>query len=107
MITSTALDSPNGVFGQSSSSAWLSMTLREFFTQINWADQPPEIQAIQLTALQGDRPELSLQLTVNQFFAAIPWDGKTAAAPLDYQDLSSPAVSGEPEFTVDDFAGLF
>lgn len=98
-----------GSNGQVSSNRWLEWTVREFFTQINWSDQTPEIQAIQLTTLDGTAPEISLQLTVSQFFKAIPWDGKAVAAPLAVDLLmgeQSPP-SGSSEFSVDDFADFF
>jgi len=88
---------------------WLQWTVKEFFTHVNWSDQPPEIQAIQITTLEGGTPELSLQLTVSQFFNAIPWDGKVAAAPVAAEVLvaedAPPAV--KPDLNVDDFADFF
>ena len=95
-----------GSNGKISSSPWLEQTVREFFTQVNWSDHTPEIQAIQLTTLEGSSPEISLQLTVSQFFNAIPWDGKAVAAPLAVDLVISPP-SGSMEFSVDDFADFF
>lgn len=91
------------------SNNWLNATVWEFFTQVNWADQPPEVQAIQITALDGTAPEISLQLTVSQFFNAIPWDGKAVAAPLalDFVTNEASPPSGSSEFSVDDFADFF
>ena len=92
-----------------SDQSWLEVTVRDFFTQVNWADQPPEIQAIQITTLEGTAPEMSLQLTVSQFFQSIPWDGKTVAAPAVAEELmgdASPPPSGDA-FSVDDFADFF
>lgn len=87
---------------------WLQLSVRDFFTHVNWTDQPPEVQAIQISALQGDQPGASLQLTVSQFFSAIPWDGRAVAAPLAAQTVgNAPKAQEAPGFTVDDFAGLF
>ena len=96
--------------GQGTAQAWLTWTVKEFFTHVNWADQPPEVQAIQITTLEGRAPEISLQLTVSQFFAAIPWDGKAVAAPVATEGLMTPpeaAVSPAIEINVDDFADFF
>lgn len=95
-----------GSNGKIAPSQWLEQTVREFFTQVNWSDHTPEIQAIQLTTLEGSAPEISLQLTVSQFFNAIPWDGKAVAAPLAVDIVISPP-SGSMEFSVDDFADFF
>jgi hypothetical protein len=97
----------NGTSG--SGATWQLSTVRDFFTRVNWTDQPPEVQAIQLTSLQGDQPALSLQLTVSQFFSGVPWDGRAVAAPIGVQAAGNdiPAPSQEMGFTIDDFAGLF
>ncbi|MFZ9737071.1 MAG: hypothetical protein ACO3EZ_03580 [Prochlorotrichaceae cyanobacterium] len=108
MSTST-LAALNGNATQSKAAHWLQATVKEFFSQVNWSDQPPEIQAIQMTTLEGSTPELSLQLTVSQFFNAIPWDGKVVAAPataeVPISDDAPPSGSGE--ISVDDFADFF
>jgi hypothetical protein len=95
--------------GSGKPSDWLQWTVKEFFTHVNWSDQPPEIQAIQITTLEGGTPELSLQLTVSQFFSSIPWDGKVAAAPVAAEVLVSDDAppSGKSDMSVDDFADFF
>jgi hypothetical protein len=97
----------NGVSSQGSD--WLQWTVKEFFTHVNWSDQPPEIQSIQISTLEGGTPELSLQLTVSQFFSAIPWDGKIAAAPVAAEVLVAEDAppSGKADLNVDDFADFF
>jgi hypothetical protein len=109
-MNSRTSGSPNGIATHApvaASAPWLQITVGKFFTQINWTDQTPEVQALQLTTLQGDHPELSLQLTVSQFFRAIPWDGKAAAAPA-HPEVSPMAVpSTDPDLTIEDFADLF
>lgn len=87
---------------------WLKLSVRDFFTRVNWTDQSPEIQAIQISTFQGDQPTASLQLTVSQFFSSIPWDGREVAAPIEAQSVvATTPKQGGNEFTVDDFAGLF
>ncbi|KKI99318.1 hypothetical protein PROH_16545 [Prochlorothrix hollandica PCC 9006 = CALU 1027] len=86
---------------------WITLTVRDFFTRVNWTDQPPEVQSIQISTLQGDQPTLSLQLTVSQFFSSIPWDGRAVAAPLESQTVIDTSSNQSSAFTVDDFAGLF
>ena len=89
-------------------SNWLEWTVREFFTQVNWADQPPEVQAIHISTLEGETPELSLQLSVGQFFSSIPWDGKAVAAPVtETPVMESAPASDSGEIDVDAFADFF
>ncbi|MEB3273392.1 MAG: hypothetical protein ACO4AI_06945 [Prochlorothrix sp.] len=101
--SSTLLSPPSAPAAES----WRQMNVRDFFTRVNWTDQPPEVQAIQLSTRQGDRPGASLQLTVSQFFSSIPWDGREAAAPIAAQEIMGSAPKQDSGFTIDDFAGLF
>lgn len=80
-------------------------TVRQFFGNFNWNDNPPEVQELRQTVSNGQLP-LSLTLTVKQFFTAIDWDGnQIASLPAPEQ----PAVSVNPvdAFTLDDFSDLF
>jgi hypothetical protein len=87
---------------------WTRCSVRDFFTQINWADQTPEVQALQISTFQGEQPELSLQLSVSQFFKVFPWGGKVVAAPIAIEEVFLPEVPEESsDFTIDDFSDLF
>lgn len=85
----------------------LHQTVQQFFQQINWDDQPPEIQILQQPTIAGKDQPLSLLLTVNQFFSAIPWDGDPGA--MSPSPIAEPLSRDETadSFTLDDFSGLF
>jgi hypothetical protein len=81
-------------------SAWASLSVQQFWQQFNWDGHP--------LAPQGSgtvRAGLSLSLSVAQYFALIPWEGRAivAAAPV-----SAPVVTEEPTeelATLEDFLG--
>jgi len=78
--------------------------VQEFFSRVNWEDTSLEVQELKFHALQGFDTPLSLTLTVNQFFAAIPWDG-VPSAPQTLNPIES--TSTEDGFTLDDFSNFF
>ena len=75
MIAQTLL-SPNGATsgatlsdGRSQPVApWLQASVRTFFGNFNWEDNPPEVQQVKLTTLQASTAPLNLSLSVSQFF---------------------------------------
>jgi hypothetical protein len=84
--------------------AWLNQTVQQFFGSINWADHPPELQRLQLTAHLDQSQSLNL-LTVNQFFNAINWEGNPVT-PLN--SLGEPISDSEVDtVTLEDFFELF
>jgi hypothetical protein len=96
----------NGKTAHTASEAWLTMTAREFFSGVNWDNNPPEIQELKLSTSQEEGTPLNLMLlTVSQFFTAVNWDGM-AIAPTP-----TPSVPTKPEkptdFTLEDFSDLF
>ncbi|MBD2460985.1 hypothetical protein H6G89_08005 [Oscillatoria sp. FACHB-1407] len=96
----------NGSAARAAAETWLTMTAREFFSGINWENNPPEVQELKLTAAQEDgAPANLLLLSVSQFFAAVNWDGM-AIAPTPAP--STPEPSGKAtDFTLEDFSDLF
>jgi hypothetical protein len=105
-MSSTTLIRKNGFIPAAEPPSWLQSSVREFFSACNWEDQPPEVQELKLTALQGSTEPLSLTLSVRQFFGAIAWDGNAVAAPPPAESPSS-ASAPVDEFTLDDFSSLF
>jgi hypothetical protein len=110
---SMTLAQTNGSKPHAEARPWRQQTVRQYFSSFNWEDQPPEIQEIR-TAFQADSTEpLSLKLTVKQFFGAINWEGDAIAAkpdpePTVLEDISEISFdSGDDDFTLDDFSGLF
>lgn len=96
----------NGNGASHPSQPWLKQTVQQFFTAINWEDHAPEIQNLRLATVRGESQSLSLQLTVNQFLSAIPWDGDTVAVPP--KPAIEPVSEAESNaFTLDDFSDLF
>lgn len=100
----TSLSAVNGTQAHPN---WLHQTVQQFLQQINWEDQPPEVQVLRQPTIEGKDQPLSLLLTVNQFFSAIPWDGDPAA--ISPGPIAEPLSTDEEEnsFTLDDFSGLF
>jgi hypothetical protein len=87
----------------------LQQTVEQFFSQINWEDQPPEIR--QLRQLAAESQSVSSFITVSQFFGAIRWERNSASsAPLfDLPDgsLSKSSLDAAQSFTLDRFSDLF
>ena len=92
--------------------SWLGLSVREFFSTVNWENKPPEIQELSqelvASATQGLSGSLSLSLTVHQFFSAIPWDG-VEIAPMPVQEVEKPPVASaaNDDFTLAGFSDLF
>ncbi|MEB3337539.1 MAG: hypothetical protein VKJ46_08765 [Leptolyngbyaceae bacterium] len=106
-MSPATLLSTNGNAGMAQSQSWLQLSVKEFFTTVNWEDQLPEVQEIKLQALQGTDEFLKLTLSVSQFFGAVPWEGIMVAAPVP---TSLPPLEEVPEsdsFTLDAFSDLF
>lgn len=107
IITPTSLNGRGITTG-----SWLSLSVREFFTSVNWENRPPEVreltQELVISGTQGIPSSLSLSLTVSQFFGAIPWDG-VAIAPMPIQESEAlpPVSTGEGDFTLEGFSDLF
>lgn len=89
------------------SPSWLTASVQQFFSQVNWDDNPPELQELKQTAVQGISQDLNLTLTVHQFFAAVNWDGAAIASVPESQEVVESAVAKANEFTLDDFSNLF
>ncbi len=105
----------NGSAAIAPSPAWLQQSVREFFTNINWENrvivQPASAPTLESLDDLGVAPvgiQLNLAMRVNEYFAAIPWDGiPMIAAP---PPVAAEAVAVEQEstgFTLDDFSDLF
>jgi hypothetical protein len=105
MITMT-LPQKNGSVPAAPSDTWLQSSVQKFFSSFNWEDNTPEVQEIKLTSQENSGP-LSLTLSVNQFFAAVNWDG-AAIAPATSASLSQPtSATLQEDLTLDGFSDFF
>lgn len=93
---------------------WLNTSVQSFFSTCNWENRvqlptPQEVAILEQAAAIAGFSELSFELNVQQFFAAVNWDGTDRTA------LSVPRIenSGEDlddlknDFTLTDFSDLF
>lgn len=106
MNTLTTTASRNGSATTPANRDWLILTVQQFFSTVNWDDQPLAVQELKRTSMQTGGP-LSLTLTVSQFMSAFPWDGKAIAAPVALEEPPPVAETKGPDLTVDDFSNLF
>lgn len=99
----------NGAIATNGATAagWLKQTVEQFFSHVNWEDQPPEIQILRHTAAPGQAQSLSLLLTVNQFLSAINWEGGAVAQPIKPAVEPSGSTQQPNAFTLEDFSDLF
>jgi hypothetical protein len=82
--------------------------VQTFFSEFNWEDTPPDIQAIkQAFSVEGNSGPLSFALSVSQFFAAINWDGSEIAAPIPVEPSSLAQYAVNNDLTLDQFSSLF
>lgn len=88
------------------SDAWMRQTVQQFFGEINWENNSPEIQKLMQSTINSDQP-LSLTLQVGQFFAAMNWEGSSIAAMPHPEAPASSPVTPADAFTLDDFSDLF
>lgn len=92
---------------------WLQSSVHSFFTTCNWENQAQYSTAEEVAMLeQAVAPEvlteLSFELKVKQFFAAMRWDGTpavTMAVAPESESLSDELT--ESKFTLTDFSNLF
>lgn len=86
--------------------SWMQQSVQQFFSGFNWDNQPPQVQKGQLFDGLDENVVPSLQLTVNQFLSAIPWEGSPLSnlASSRLEDLPAPPAAS---FTLDDFSELF
>lgn len=90
---------------------WLSSSVHSFFTACNWENKPvpailtPDIQRLEQAVEIESVTELSFELRVRQFFAAVNWDGTTMALPPEIE--AEPIPEPLDSFTLTDFSDLF
>ena len=87
--------------------SWQRQTVQQFFGSCNWDDHSLKLQALKLTATQpqGSDQPLSLTLKVQDFFAAVNWDGTAIAA---FSKPEKVAIEDSADdLTLDGFADLF
>jgi hypothetical protein len=102
-MTSMVLPHTNGSKSSDPDRPWMQQSVRQFFSNFNWNDNPPEVQKLRQTSSSGQQ-SLSLSLTVKQFFTAIDWDGNAIAAlPHEPSTPQNPVDA----FTLEDFSDLF
>jgi hypothetical protein len=97
----------NGSIAHPTNESWLKLTVKEFFSGINWDNNPSEVQELKVAAFQGDVAPLSLMLSVNQFFAAVNWDGMVIAPSPVSTSLETNSGKEAKDFTLEEFSGLF
>ncbi|BAU13259.1 hypothetical protein LEP3755_37980 [Leptolyngbya sp. NIES-3755] len=89
---------------------WLHSSVQSFFTTCNWENKPvavtPEVQRLEQAVAIESITELSFDLRVRQFFAAVNWDG-SAIAPVSSVIEEEPALEPADGFTLTDFSDLF
>jgi hypothetical protein len=92
---------------------WLHSSVDSFFTTCNWENQAQystaeEVAMLEQAAAPEVLTELSFELKVKQFFAAMRWDGTAvvamSAAP-ESESFSDDQT--ESKFTLSDFSDLF
>lgn len=108
--------------------AWKQLTVSDFLRQVNWSSQPDPVAASAQSAAVSVE-DLHLQMSVSQFFAAIPWTGeiqsevqlpaiaspneaKPTAEPLpldlpDLDEFADGAGDAGENLTLDDFFDSF
>ncbi|GAP95497.1 hypothetical protein [Leptolyngbya sp. NIES-2104] len=90
---------------------WLHSAVQSFFANCNWEDKPvaaiaaSEVQRLEQAAATESFTELSFDLRVRQFFAAVNWDG-TAMTPMPVVE-EAPTPEPDDGFTLTDFSDLF
>lgn len=83
-------------------------TVHNFFSDVNWDDNPPAVQNVKRSKEPGAMAELSLLLPVHQYFTAVNWDGAAIAALPTPTPISEPSsTSAGANFTLEDFSDLF
>ncbi len=87
---------------------WLYDSVQSFFTTCNWEDQAArsDVQLLEQSVASESFTELSFELRVRQFFAAVNWEGTSigstpAIAPVETQPEANDG------FTLTDFSDLF
>ncbi len=104
-MSTMTLPHTNGSKIRHPSQSWMQISVQEFFTAINWEDNPPEVQQVKLAASEPNSVStLSMTMSVSQFFAALNWDGNAIATAPQNQPSQQPKPD---EITLDDFSSLF
>ncbi len=99
---------------------WLSVPVQNFFKTCNWENQSKAVQEVQNASFSQEPIELTLALSVNQFFAAVNWDGvslvpQTPDGVDSFGDSASAiedleaafAMTNDDGFTLSSFSDLF
>lgn len=90
---------------------WLHSSVQSFFTTCNWENKTiaprsttSAIEQLEQAAAIESITELSFDLRVRQFFAAVNWDGiEIAPSPV----IEEPTPEPGDGFTLTDFSDLF
>lgn len=90
---------------------WLQSSVQSFFTTCNWENEtvaarstPNDVQRLEQAAALESFTELSFDLRVRQFFAAVNWEGTMTAQPSIVEEPLPQPTDG---FTLTDFSDLF
>lgn len=84
--------------------SWHYRSVQEFFGQFNWQGQPQFNQ-------NGQDPssQLSLQMSVAQFFQAVPWEGtpEVGVLPTSSPVTAAASKNNESDVTLDALLDIF
>lgn len=87
------------------SGAWQTRSVQAFFSDVNWENSAA--QKIPLPTMKAGERSVNPNMTVNEFFNAIPWDGETVIAAPSNIDMAIPIQEEADDLTLDDFFGSF
>ncbi|MBW4441078.1 MAG: hypothetical protein KME10_07570 [Plectolyngbya sp. WJT66-NPBG17] len=97
--------------GSQDTQKWLHSSVQSFFTTCNWENEtvaarstPQDVQRLEEAAAIESFTELSFDLRVRQFFAAVNWEGTTISQSPAFEEPAPEPTNG---FTLTDFSDLF
>jgi hypothetical protein len=87
---------------KSTSADWLEQSVLSFWQGVNW-ENSPIVAAAATNGSDGKATVLSMELTVQQYLAAIPWSGVGEIAAMPQTSNQESAQADEVNDTLDDF----
>jgi hypothetical protein len=82
--------------------AWLSESVQDFFSNLNWLGTPTTVEKNHPTPSQS-----SLTLSVADFFQRIDWEGVPQVGVMPTITTSVSNTPNQLDVTIDDLMGLF
>lgn len=87
------------------SGSWQTLSVQDFFSDVNWDNVA--VQKISLPTMKAGERSVNPNMTVNEFFNAIPWDGEAVIAAPSNIDMTIPIQEEAEGLTLDDFFDSF